>query len=396
MTKTKKIKLDASKNPNHLSTETDKVGEIAIHYGFTVVNAPQITADDLSKSKPFRDFDYYSDTEEKVALTRWYEEMGFVSGPQPMLINYKKPLRGGSHNKKSTELAYGFEIMGSGSSTSEATLIKVALDILTELGYKNLFLDINSIGDRESIQKFERELSGYIRKHLHEMPAKMRIDVKKNPYSAVLNRSESVTEQGLPETIGTLSDLSRAHFKEVLEYVEVFNVAYKIRPDLLSNKTHASHTVFEIRDGLGKKDEKVLAYGYRYNYLAKKIGGKRDIQTMGMTLIVKKNPTLAKKVIIKNIKKPKFYLVQLGATAKLKALNVLEMLRRHKIAVYHSLSKDKIGGQLSGADYMKTTHLLIIGQKEAVENSVVVRNINTREQETVSLKDLPDFLKGLK
>jgi len=391
----KKIIPIQAKIPNHLAVETDKIGEVAIHYGFSVLNSPAISAEDVSRAKPFRDFDYYSDAEEKVALTRWYEEMGFAAGPQPVMIHYKKPLRGSTQKKKPTETSYGFEIMGSASSTSEATLIKTALDILTELGYKNLFLDVNSIGDRESIQKFERELSAYIRKHLHEMPAKMRVDVKKNPYSAVLDRTESVTEQGLPETIGALSELGRTHFKEVLEYLEVFNVAYKIRPDLLSNKTHTSHTVFEIRDGVGR-DEKVLAYGYRYNYLAKKIGGKRDIPTVGMTLIVKKNPAVAKKIIIKNLKKPKFYLVQLGATAKLKALNVLEMLRHHKIAVYHSLTKDKIGGQLSGADYMKTSHLLIIGQKEAVENSVVVRNINTREQETVSMKDLPEFLKKLK
>ncbi len=377
-----------------MAIKSDKVGEIAIHYGFTVVNPPKITSEDLSKAKPFKDFDYYSDAEEKVALTRWYEEMGFNTGAQPLMIHYKKPLAGINRKKKTTEQVYGFEIMGSGSSTSEATLIKMALDILTEMGYKNLFLDVNSIGDRESIQKFERELSSYLRKHLHEMPAKMRQDIKKNPYSAVLNRREGVTEQGLPETIGALSDLSRAHFKEVLEYVEVFNVAYKIRPDLLSNKLHASHTVFEIRGELGKKSE-VLAYGYRYNYLAKKIGGRRDIPTVGMTLIVKKNPALVKKIIIKKLKKPKFYLIQLGATAKLKALNVLEMLRRHRIGVYHSLSKDKIGGQLSGADYMKTTHLLIIGQKEAVEGSVVVRNISTREQETVPMKDLPEFLKKL-
>ena len=392
----KKPKTEPTKKPSHLSDDTDKVGEIAIHYGFTVVHPPQITADDLSKCRPFKDFDYYSDTEEKVALTRWYEQMGFNQGPQPIMIHYKKPLRGGSYKKKNNDTPYGFEIMGSNSSTSEATLIKTALDILAELGYKNLFLDVNSIGDRESIQKFERELSSYIRKHLHEMPAKMRQDVKKNPYSILLNHTEPITEQGLPQTVGALSDLGRAHFKEVLEYAEVFNVAYKIRPDLLSNKTHSSHTVFEIRGEFGSsKKSEMLAYGYRYNYLAKKIGLKKDVPSMGMTLIIKKNPALVKKIIIKNIKKPKFYLVQLGATAKLKALNVLEALRRHKIGVYHSLSKDKIAGQLSGADYMKTTHLLIIGQKEAVDDTVVVRNISTREQETVPMKNLPEFLKGL-
>ncbi len=89
-------------------------------------------------------------------------------------------------------------------------------------------------------------------------------------------------------------------------------------------------------------------------------------------------------------------MVQLGNTAKLKALNVVEMLRKHKIPIYHSITKDKITGQLSGAEYMKATHVLIMGQKEAVENSMVVRDIITRKQETVSLADLPKYLKELK
>jgi histidyl-tRNA synthetase len=71
------------------------------------------------------------------------------------------------------------------------------------------------------------------------------------------------------------------------------------------------------------------------------------------------------------------------------------MLRSERIPVYHSLTKDKITGQLSGAEYMKATHVLIIGQKEALENSIVVRHVVTREQETVYLSDLVNFLKKI-
>jgi histidyl-tRNA synthetase len=154
---------------------------------------------------------------------------------------------------------------------------------------------------------------------------------------------------------------------------------------------------FEIRAISEKKEEdgELLAYGYRYNHLAKKLGGKKEIPSIGATILAKKNHSLAKKVIIKNIKKPKFYLVQLGNTAKLKALNVVELLRKNKIPVYHSITKDKITGQLNGAEYMKSTHVLIMGQKEAIENSMVVRNILNREQETVPLDKLVDFLKNL-
>jgi histidyl-tRNA synthetase len=83
-------------------------------------------------------------------------------------------------------------------------------------------------------------------------------------------------------------------------------------------------------------------------------------------------------------------------TPKLKALNVVEMLRKHNIPIYHSITKDKITGQLTGAEYMKATHVLIMGQKEAMEDSMVVRDILSRKQETVSLKDLPKYLKSLK
>ena len=99
---------------------------------------------------------------------------------------------------------------------------------------------------------------------------------------------------------------------------------------------------------------------------------------------------------MKKIKKPRFYLVQLGSTAKLKALNIVEMLRKQKIPIYHSITKDKITGQLSGAEYMKATHVLVMGQKEAVENTMIVRSITNREQETVPLDKLGDFLKKLK
>lgn len=384
---------------SHLESTTDKVGEIAINYGFTVIKPPQITQDDISKSKHFRDHDHYGDAEEKIALTRWYMENKLDSEPQPVAVHFKKPLPGATFKKKQNQEAYGLEIMGSPRSTSEALLIKCVLSILDDLGYKDLVLDINSIGDRESISKFERDLGAHFRKNGHMLPAKLRQEFKKNMYSVLKNNSSETKEwkQGIPQTIAVLSEVSRTHFKEVLESVEMFDVPYKINPNIISNKNYASYTVFEIRQISDKKDDdgELLAYGYRYNHLAKKMGNKREIPTIGATILVKKHPKTAKKVVIKNIKKPIFYLVQLGSLAKLKALNIVELLRKNKINVYHSITKDKITGQLSGAEYMKATHVLIMGQKEAIENSIVVRNLINREQDTVSLEKLPEFLATL-
>ena len=240
-------------------------------------------------------------------------------------------------------------------------------------------------------------------KNIEELPAHCRQLLKKDVFGLLACKNEKcrIIKNSAPKSVSFLSEDSRMHFKEVLECMEAFDIAYKINPSVLSNKLYASYTVFEIRQTpttvkeQAATDGTLLAYGYRYNHLAKKLGAKREIPSIGVTLFVKKQPSLSKKVIIKNIKRPKFYLVQLGPSAKLKALNVVEMLRKEKIPVYHSITKDKITGQLSGAEYMRATHVLVMGQKEAMENTIIVRNIANREQETVPLPKLAEFLKKL-
>ncbi len=393
MTKTK------TKEKLELCPVCDSIGEIAIHYGFNVIKPPHITNDDLSKSKQFKDFDHYEDAPEKVALTRWYIEQRFDLEAQPLSFHFKKPLHGDLAKKKPTHDVYGFEIMGSSKSTSESLLLKCIISVLEELDYKNICIDINSIGDRESVNKFERELGAHFRKNVHLLSAKTKQDFKKNCYSILKSTQADAKEflKNAPQTIASLSDAGRVHFREVLESLEAFGVTYKINSNVISNKLYSNYTTFEIREmsPTGEPGE-VLAYGYRYNSLGKKLGAKKEIPSIGATICVKRNKDIAKKILVKNIKKPKFYLVQLGNTAKLKALNVVEMLRKHKIPIYHSITKDKITGQLSGAEYMKASHVLIMGQKEAVESSIVVRNILNRKQETVSLADLPKYLKAIK
>ncbi len=386
---------------SYLESVSDKVGEIAVHYGFTVVKPPHVTPADISKAKHFKEFDHYNDADEKVALTRWYMDSRLDLESQPLSIHYKKPLGGSSIRKKSGSEMYGFEIMGSNRTTSEALLIKCALAVLGELGYEDLYVDINSIGDRESMVKFERELQSHFRKNMHLLSSKSKQEFKKNHYALLKNLTTELKDfmKGAPQPVGTLSEAGRLHFKEVLEAIEAFNVMYKIKPNMFSNKHYSSYTVFEIRKMKEKdkmeEDGELLAYGYRYNHLAKKLGGKREVPSMGLTIMVKKSPHTTKKVLVKNIKKPRFYLVQLGPSAKLKALNIVEELRKNKIPVYHSITKDKITGQLNGAEYVKASHVLIMGQKEAIENSVVVRNVINREQDTVPLANLAQYLRNI-
>jgi len=55
-----------------------------------------------------------------------------------------------------------------------------------------------------------------------------------------------------------------------------------------------------------------------------------------------------------------------------------------------------LGAQLAIAEKLQIPYTLIFGQKEALENSVIVRDMSNRSQNTVKLSKLLDYLKDIK
>ena len=91
--------------------------------------------------------------------------------------------------------------------------------------------------------------------------------------------------------------------------------------------------------------------------------------------------------------KPKVFLVQLGEAAKRKSLLLFEDIRKAGIEIKYSLSRDNIKGQLRIAARLGVRFALIFGQKEALEQTVILREMDTGVQETIPLEKIIDELK---
>lgn len=384
-----------------MASSVEKPGEIAFYYGFSPIETPSITSEDeklvkgIIKSVGIRDDKEETyELQEKTRLLRLYmEEMDAF--PQHVFFYYEKPMRG-SGRRRGSDFECGLDIIGSSKSVSEALVIQAAVSILSEEGFENIEVAINSVGDRESLTRLERELVLYYRRHIEELPASHRQMFKKDIFE-ILRTTDSKLESfvaNAPQPLSTLSDMSRLHFKEVLEFIESAKIPYTIDNHLVGNKQYASQTTFSIS---GEKDGKrlLLGRGYRYNHLSRKVGLKKEIPAVGITLSWRREVKHSKATSVKKLPKPKFYFIQLGYNAKLKSLPIIETLRRAKISVSHGLTKDKFSGQSSTAENIKIPYLLIFGQKEANENTVVVRDSKTRFQDTVSFASLPSYLKSL-
>lgn len=382
--------------------------EIAEYYGFELVATPIITKEILSEAKSLsgsikaRSDDYALSVcpEEKVAVLRQFPEETLKNVPLPLLVYYTGAIeRTDNRGKKpKNEEHMGLEIIGTTKSIAEAILIKTTIEILREAGHKELHVCINSIGDKESIGKFTKELTAYYRKHLDMLPSHCKQTFKKDVFELLDCRNDKceLIKEDAPKSISFLSEPSRQHFKEVLEYLEILGVPYKIHNHLVGDKSFCCQTLFEVKSGLdGDKHAPALAVGVRYDTLAKRMGHKRELPSIGVRLAFKQ---LQKSKVDKKAKPkaPQVFFIQLGFEAKLRSLVVIEMLRQAKIPIYQSLSRDKLVSQLSLAESMQIPFTILMGQKEALEGTVIVRSQATRSQETVPISVLPDYLKKLK
>ena len=375
--------------------------EVALYYGFSLFHHPNISRDDFKKARAITDPDLRDKAgaaqclclEEKVALLRFWTEQKLENANAPAFLYFDSSILPENHNGKSgKEKAVALEILGASGSIAEALLIKTTLEILKEAGESNLSVHLNSVGDRDTMGRFSRELSAFYRKNIEELSPHCRGLLKKDPFAVFYCRDEKCRngKNNAPKTLNFLSESARHHFKGVLEYLEFLEIPYEIDHGLLGSRGFSSQTVFEIHNMETAPKGEPLATGSRYAGIAKKLGMRHDVPGIGVTIRLPKNSPRRIKFF-----KPKIYFVQLGFEAKLKSLKLIELLRKEKIPLYQALSRDRLGAQLSVAETAHLPYTIIMGQKEAIEDTVIVRDMATRSQETVKISDLPKYLKKL-
>ncbi len=400
----------------------EKAQEIAIYYGFKPLDVPvlertEVFTGTIGEGTDIVDKEMYSfrtrggdyvtlRPEFTAPIMRAYLENGMQSLTQPVMLytygscfRHERPQRGRLREFKQFDL----EILGTEKSIADATIIRTLIDILEEYGFKDLIVDINSMGDKDSRVKYVKELSNYYKKVQGKLCTDCRERLKVNPLRLLDCKSEECApfKEGAPTSIAFLSPEAKAHFKEVLEYLEEMGITYRINNSLVRGFDYYTHTVFEVikvdTDENGNQKDITITGGGRYNYLARRLGSKKDVPGVGTGMGFERIAMMSecRKMSPRIIKKPKVYFIHLGLDARLKSLSVIEILRKAKIPMEQSLSKDSLGSQLAIAEKMGVPYAILFGQKEAMAGEVIVRNMENRSQDTVKISELSEYIKKL-
>ncbi|OGY87416.1 MAG: histidine--tRNA ligase [Candidatus Kerfeldbacteria bacterium RIFCSPLOWO2_12_FULL_43_9] len=341
--------------------------------------------------------------EATASVIRAYIEHGMRNKPQPVKLYYYGPMCRHERPQFGRYRQFyqcGFESLGDQHPVLDAEMILIGHRLLKTLGIAAT-VQLNSIGDEVCRPAYQTVLKNFFKKNRKTLCESCKRRLHKNPLRILDCKEVKCQEvaQEAPQIVDHLCDACRAHFVGTLEHLDELEILYELNPRLVRGLDYYTRTAFEYwyqHENFG--DKVSLGGGGRYDKLAETLGG-RHTPGVGLALGIERIVLLMRE--LKNYPiigfHPDVFIAQLGEQARKKALRLFEDLRASGIKVRQFFARDGLGVQLGIASRLGAKFTLILGQKEILDQTVLVRDMETGSQEVVAYEKIVwDVQKRLK
>jgi histidyl-tRNA synthetase len=330
--------------------------------------------------------------EATASTVRAYIEHGMLNQPQPVkmwsfepFFRHERPQAG----RYRQFWQANFDAIGSNDPVLDAQMVIIAERFFSSIGV-DVTVQINSLGTPASRKAYLADLVKYYKgakKKLSETDARR---LAKNPLRLLDSKEPGMAELAAeaPQLVEYLDEESKAHFTQVLEYLDDAEVPYVLNPHLVRGLDYYTNTVFEVQMTNPKGEDVkglTLAGGGRYNGLVQLLGGRDATPAVGMAIGIERAILALRDagVAPKNERKVDVFFCQLGDAARRRGLKIFEQFRFAKVDVAEAFSKSNLKGQLELADRFKAPFAVILGQKEVLDGTIILRDMESGAQEIV-------------
>lgn len=341
--------------------------------------------------------------EATASVTRAYIMHGLWNTPQPVKLWYWGPMF--RHDRPQAGryrefFQVGYETLGTKDPAVDAELILVAYNFYQEIGLP-VEIRINSIGTTAERERYVSELVGYYRSKRSYLCEDCRNRLTKNPLRLLDCKQEQCrpVKDEAPQILDWLEEESKNYFMKVLEYLDEVGVPYVLAPHLVRGLDYYTHTVFEIYPTtLGEEgSQSALGGGGRYDGLIEEMGGK-PTPAAGLALGIERSAAALKQHLDATGGRapgPTYhlYFAQLGEEARRRALKIINEIRSSGLRIAFNFFKNSLKTQLEAANSLKVPYVLILGQKEVQDKTIIIRDMESGVQEIVDHKKIDSIMK---
>ncbi|HEV8377440.1 MAG TPA: histidine--tRNA ligase [Tepidisphaeraceae bacterium] len=308
-------------------------------------------------------------------------------------FRYERPQKG----RLRQHHQFGAEAFGIADAAQDVECILLQMDFYRRCGIKDLSLQINSLGDAESKQRYRDALVKFLKPKASSLSEDSQRRLEANPLRILDSKDprDQEASRGAPPPYESLSENSRRHFDQVQKLLTGM-ADFKVNPNLVRGFDYYTETLWEVTaSGLGSQN--ALGGGGRYDNLVENLGG-RPTPGVGFgsgleRLLIALEAQSAQ---LPKPTKPVFYLVYHGEAAREAHWTLLHELRANDIAADMDLSNRSVKAQFKLADREQATHCLIVGDNELANQTITLKDLKTGQQSTVPRSELIRVLRDLR
>ena len=301
------------------------------------------------------------------------------------MYRYERPQSG--RDRELTQ--FGVEVLGSDDPMIDAEVISLAVNIYKLVGLKQIKVNINSLGDKESRDNYRKALVEYFTPHIKKMCEDCQNRIEKNPLRILDCKVDCDSEimKNAPKILDYLNEESKNRFEQVKKYLSLLDIDYVVNPSIVRGLDYYDHTVFEVEADI--KDfgaQNVIGAGGRYNNLVKQLDGP---ETPGMGFasgLGRLMLAIEKEGIELPIENEiDCFVMYVSDTEKDYAATLVQELRMNGFSVETEYTGRSLKSQFKQADRLNSRFLIILNDEDLKNNEIQIKNNKTKEETKVDI-----------
>jgi len=303
-----------------------------------------------------------------------------------------------------------FELMGSSRPEADAEIILLTNNLLKTLSLKNYAFKFGHVGVLKGIMSAEgvdEKVQNSIMQLMDKKQYEQAFEIAVNAGIAdkcISTLRELVKLKG-GDVFRVMAEMSRAvkdypqsvaaieNLREILKLVQESTREFKMSVDagFARGLEYYTGIIFEVY--IPELDI-ALGGGGRYDKLIELFGGEptpavgiaHGIDRIMLAMQAQKIPLEVKE-------EKKVMVIPVSEKLKGEALKISQMLRDANVFVELEAMGRKVAKALEDADRRALDYAVIVGEKELVDNAVVVRNLKERQQSTIKIDKIVEKIK---
>jgi len=283
---------------------------------------------------------------------------------------------------------FGLECFGAKEATADAELILTAFRLLSDLGIRNLSVNINSIGCPNCRPAYYASLKDFLAGRVEHLCEDCRNRFERNPLRVLDCKKPNCQEMvaDAPGMLDSLCDECREHFTQLQDCLRVAGIPFQVNPKIVRGLDYYTKTVFEIITST-PEGKLTVCGGGRYDHLVSQLGGP-DIPAVGFGMGIERVLMLMNSEGIVIPEPPVLdVFVTFMSGYRADAFRLVEDLRKQGLRADMDHCGRSLKAQFKYANKTGAPVSATIGEEEAAKSEVRLKEMSTGSEAVVPVSE---------